>query len=247
MANLAEMIGDAKTAVKNLQRKFDFKKANRDRAAAAKLQYELGVCRGKLEVCRKQFSRTILTQSNNIAQGRAAGIDTMLQEQILWDSAIGYLLVRDAIYALQSITSYDSVAHAYEMLDAAAAQISGQKSSGLSKLFSFGPKKERNAYGYITSSAAVKQKEAFLDTFFEELKETGDIEACLQAAENPAHKTVERERLAGGAAVSGRPASGGSSNVDQMMSRLRKQRPEETEEDIPLETTTDVRPPKDQA
>ncbi len=247
MANLTEMIGDAKTAIKNLQRKFDFKKANRDRAAAAKLQYELGVCRGKLEICRKQFSRTILTQSGNIAQGRAAGIDTMLQEQILWDSAIGYLLVRDAIYALQSITSYDSVAHAYEMLDAAAAQISGQRSGGLSKIFSFEPKWERNAYGYITSSAAVKQKEAFLDTFFEELKETGDIETCLQTAENPSHKTVERERLVGGGTVSSRPGPGGSSKVDEMMSRLRKQQPEEAEEDIPLETTTDVRPPQDQS
>lgn len=245
MASISEMLEDAKSSIKQLEKKHKFKQANKDRQEAAALQYDLGQCRGKLESCKKQFSRTIHTQSINIADGRAAGIDTILQEQILWDAALGYLLVRDAIYALQSITSYDSVAHAYELLDAATKQMAG-KQGGLSKFPRIGTTKERNAYGYVTSSAAVKQKEAFLDTFFEDLKENGDIEACLESAENPSHTKVNRERKVSSSSAAGRVGGSGTSSVDQMMSRLRGGNQVEEDEDIEVTVTTDIRPPQDE-
>lgn len=245
MASISELLEDAQSSIMQLEKKHKFKKANKDRQETAALQYDLGQCRGKLENCKKQFSRTIRTQSINIADGRAAGIDTVLQEQILWDAAIGYLLVRDAIYALQSITSYDSVAHAYELLDAAMKQMAG-KQGGLSKFLRIGTTKERNAYGFVTSSAAVKQKEAFLNTFFEDLKENGDIEACLDSAENPSHTKVDRERKASSSSVEGRVGGFGMSNVDQMMSRLHGGVQDEEDEDIELTVNTDIRPPQDE-
>lgn len=245
MTNISEMLEDTKSSIKQLEKKHKFKKANQDRQAAAALQYDLGQCRGKLESCRKQFSRTIRTQSMNIADGRAAGIDTVLQEQILWDAAIGYLLVRDAIYVLQSVTSYDSVAHAYDLLDAAMKQIAG-KQGGLSKFPKIGGSKERSAYGYVTSAAAVKQKELFLDSFFEDLKENGDIEACLERAENPSHTKVDRERKASSSSMTEHAGGTETSSVDQMMSRLRCNSQAEDDEDIELTVNTDIRPPKDE-
>lgn len=243
MASISDMLNDAKAYIKQMQRKHKFKKANKERDEAAALQYDLGVCRGKLESCKKQFNRTIRTQSANIAEGRATGADTIIQEQILWDAAMGYMLVNDAIFALQSVTSNDSVAHAYDLLDAAMKQIAG-KGTGLSKLPKIGSTKERNAYGYITSDTAVKQKEMLLDTFFERLKETGDIEGCLAESDNPSHVRVSRERSASSNGSYERSGAIGSSSVDMMMDRLCDADPGEDDDDIELTVSTDVRPPK---
>ena len=179
--SISDTLDDVKASVKELMRKHRFKKANMERKEAAELQNALGKCRGQLELCRKDFARSIRTQSKNIAEGQRTGMETIIHEQMMWDAAIGYMLVNDAIFALKSISTYDSIAHAYEMLEAATKQISGKK-SGLSSVVHIGSTKERNAYGYLTSSAAVKEKEELLNSFFEQLKVTGDIEACLEAA-----------------------------------------------------------------
>ena len=175
---ISDILEDAKDYLEQLKKKYRFKKANLRREEQAELQASLAKCRGKLELCKNDFNRTIRTQSRNIADGMRIGADTLIQEQMLWDAAVGYMLVRDAIYALSTINSFDSVSHAYEMLDAAVKQMSGKKS----KFPHFGPSKDRNAYGYITSSAAVKEKETLLESFFDRLKTSGNIEECLGMA-----------------------------------------------------------------
>lgn len=171
----------AQTMVKDLKKKIRYSKENRNREAAANLQFELMKCRGQLEVCRKDYQRTIRNQSESIQKGIVEHHDTLVQEQILWDSAIGYMLVQDAIFALSSVNSYDSVSHAYEMLDSAMKQISGRKTD-LSKFFHLGGNKKRNEYGFITSKTAIQEKEELLNSFFEELKLSGDIEECFRNA-----------------------------------------------------------------
>ncbi len=247
MALIHDKLAEAKNFLGEMQRNYNFKKANKAREQAARLQSDLIKCRGKLNSCKIQFKSTIFAQSRNIARGRAAGLDTIMQEQILWDAAIGYLLVRDAEYAMSTISTYDSVAHAYEMLEKAMEQISNERSVKLSKLFSSNQTRERNVYGYITSSAAAEQKAAFLDSFFEELKRTGDIERCLKMAENPSHQRVERERMVGGnqnADLSG----GGGSDVDQIMSRLHGRQTADESDDTAVDLTqaaySDVHPPE---
>lgn len=186
--SLMDMLNNAKTGLSDLKRKYKFMKANKSREAAAELQASLAKCRGQLEICAKEFNRVIVNQSKNIAAGKKQNADTILQEQMLWDAAIGYMLVKDAIYAVQTINSHDSVAHAYDMLDAAVEQMKGKKNKLLDIPHLKAPKR-RNAYGYVNSDAAVKEKEIMLDGFFEKLKVTGDIEACLKeiyAASNAA-------------------------------------------------------------
>ena len=178
MSAITNKFEDAKKALQELRRKRKFKKANASRAEAAELQATLAQCRGKLEICKKDFNRTIRTEARNIADGVAMGTDTIIQEQTLWDAAIGYMLVKDAIYSIRTIGSFDSVSHAYEMLEAAVDQIS-RRPQLLPKLPKFGGKRERNVYGYLTSNTALQQKQELLDSFFEELKHTGDIEGCL--------------------------------------------------------------------
>ena len=187
---ISDMIRDAKNSLEEIKRKYRFKKARMLQEDKVELQVTLSNCRGKLEICKNDFNRAINTQSRNINEGRKIGADTIIQEQIMWDAAIGYMLVRDAIFALETISSYDAVSHAYEMLDAAMKQIAGKKSNfpGGMKV---GSTKERNAYGYITSGTARKTKEDLLESFFENLKREGNIEKHLAEARTPAARQAE--------------------------------------------------------
>lgn len=240
MASISEMLEDAKASVKQMEKKHNFKKANKDREAAAQLQYDLGLCRAKLERCKKQFNQTIREQSRHIEKGRSEGLDVLVQEQILWDAALGYLMVRDAIFALQSVNNYDTVEHAYDLLDAAVRQMTGKQEK--KRNWGFRRDKERDSYGYLTSAATLKEKETMLDGFFEELKETGDIEACLAAAPNPNDARVNREQLASQTATTSPSSVAG---IDQTMARLHQTvRPTKEEENIDIMIDTDVRPPE---
>jgi hypothetical protein len=224
---ISDILEDAKAYLEQLKKKYKFKKANLQREEQAELQASLAKCRGKLEICKNDFNRTIGTQSRNIADGLRIGADTRIQEKMLWDAAVGYMLVRDAIYALKTINSFDSVSHAYDMLDAAAKQMSGKKS----KFPSFGPSKERNSYGYITSATAVKEKETLLESFFDRLKVTGDIEECLGLVRNNGAVTED-----------------GLSEIDEMMRQIKSRGSGSStpREEFPLDMNDlrDIQPPK---
>lgn len=179
--SVTDMLDDAKRSLADIKRKRKFKKANQSRKDAAELQSSMAKCRGQLEICQKEFKRTIANECRNIAEGKKLHADTLIQEQTLWDAAVGYMLVKDAIFSLKSINSNDSIAHAYDMLDAAVAQMSGKKNR-LLDVPHLKNSKGRNAYGYIASDSAVKEKEELLDGFFEKLKVTGDIDQCLESA-----------------------------------------------------------------
>ncbi len=181
---ILETLDQAKAYLQKIKKKYQFRKARLAREEAAELQSSLAKCNGQLTLCKSDFNTIIKQQCKNIKKGKEQGADTVIQEQILWDSAIGYMLVRDAIFTLQSINSYDSVAHAYDMLDVAVKLMSGKKKS-VNQFTKIVPSRERNAYGYITSATAAQKKEELLNTFFEQLKETADIEACLELALNP--------------------------------------------------------------
>ena len=243
--SISDTLEDAKAYVKELMRKRRFKKANLERQEAAELQSSLAKCRGQLELCRKDCARSIRTQSKNIAEGQRTGMETVINEQIMWDAAIGYMLINDAIFALKSISTYDSIAHAYEMLDAATKQMSGKK-SGLGSTAHAGSTKKRNSYGYITSSAAVREKEELLDSFFERLKVTGDIEACLAAVKDPSVRQAELRGVYTGGPIPAECASG--SDLDAYMRRLDDTAESGAEkEDYAgnLAGMSDIHPPKD--
>lgn len=191
MSAITNKLEDARRALDDLKRKRKFKKANDARAEAVELQNALVTCRGKLEVCKKDFNRTIRTEARSIAEGVSVGADTTIQEQTMWDAAIGYMMVKDAIYSLKTISSFDSVSHAYEMLGA-AVNLMSERQRALPKLPKITGTRSRNVYGYITSNAALEQKQQLLDCFFEELKHTGNIEACLETAKSPAEISAAR-------------------------------------------------------
>lgn len=239
--SISDMLSDAQSALKAAKKKYKFKKTNLAREEAVALQETLAKCRGKLEICKNDLNRTIKNQSKNIKNGKNSGADTLIQEQSLWDAAIGYMLVGDAIFALETINSYDAVSHAYEMLDVAMKQMTGKK-NGFPGHLKIGAAKERNVYGYITSSSALKEKEELLDCFYEELKISGDIDACLSETRIPGARQAElRHAYSSG----NEPAE--TSDIDERMNRLNgvqnaSVRAEDFEQR--MDSMTDIHPPK---
>lgn len=184
---IQDSLNAARAKLEEMMKDRRFKKANLAREEKIALQTAQAMCRGKLDLCQRDFDRIIREQSRYIREGQSIGADTEIQEKMLWDAAIGYMLVRDAIYSLRTISTHNSLSHAYEMMDLATRHMSGKKSGLPLKAV-----KDRNAYGYLTSEAAYKAKYELLDTFFEDLKASGNIEECLDNAQRPSDREAAR-------------------------------------------------------
>ena len=202
--SLRDSIAQAQRYLEDMMKKHRYKKADKARDLAVEERMDYMNCAGKLNQCLTEFKITIKGQVFHIREGELFGRDTVLQEDELWDAAMGYMLVKDAQYALKSLYNVNSVSYAYDLLHGVIDYMNGGKLK-MPLINGVRRSKERNAYGYLTSDKAISDKEALLETFFEELKRTGDIEACLAKAIQPA----ERE----GGRRSGR--SGGSGGNSQ--------------------------------
>jgi hypothetical protein len=71
--------------------------------------------------------------------------------------------------------------------------------------------KDRNFAGFLKSSKQIEDKEAILESIFEELKRTGDIDQCMEHAEYPGEMAIEQrngwgDKPSGGAVQSYRNA-----------------------------------------
>lgn len=183
---IKDFLHAAENKMEKAAKKRQFAKANREREDQIDLMAAQAMCRGKLEVCQRDFERTIRKQSQAIREGEAIDADTSIQEQILFDAAVGYVLVREAIFSLRSINSHHSISHAYGIMDLATKQMSGKKSGLPLKSI-----RNRNIYGYVTSEAAYQLKCDLVSSFYDELRQTGDIEACLSHAPRPGTREAE--------------------------------------------------------
>ena len=165
---------------------------------------------------------------------------------MLWDAALGYMLVQDAVYALKSISTYDSISHAYEMLDAAMRQIAG-KGSGLPKSMIYNTK-ERNAYGYITTKTAMQEKEEKLAGFFDELVATGDIDACIANSLNPGAREGQLRGVYSGSTPMGALDFQTRKLVEyaRRLASVADPSAQDFSLDSNLDALMDIRPPEDQ-
>ena len=222
---IQDSLNAAKAKLEEAMRDRRFRKANLAREEKIALQTAQAMCRGKLEVCQRDFNRIIREQSRYIQEGQTIGADTMIQEQMLADAAIGYMLVKDAIYSLRTINNHNSLSHAYSMMDLATRHMSGKKSGLPLKSI-----RNRNIYGYVTSDAAYKEKAELLGTFYDELVNCGDIEACLNKARHPNERDAAlRNSYASDYHHPESSCSGASSSA---MDRIRNQNAHDSDEPV---------------
>ena len=176
--SINDSLNQVKKELDKMKRDRRFKKANMESKARADLLIEIANCNGILNRCMLDFSNIVSEQSRIIRKAADEGYDTTSQEQILWDAAIGYMLVRDCMFALKSVSSFDSLTRAYDSLNYTIKNISGSKSKSLKQIADSHVDKE--AYQYLNSDDILAEKQQLLDSVFAELKLSGDIEACLK-------------------------------------------------------------------
>ena len=194
MSKLSDLLADAQEKLDKIRRDRRFKKARLNMDDIVALRSALVTCSGQLAICKNDFELTIRDQARNIREGESIGADTSIQGEILENSAIGYMLVKDAIYELKSVQRSDTVTQAYNTLDV-AIDLMTDRTRKLPVPGRIRRLKEREVFGGVTSENAVAQKRLIVSQIFEALKETGDIEACLKNAANPS--AVRADRISG--------------------------------------------------
>lgn len=194
MSKISDLLADVQDKLDKIRRDKRFKKARLNMDDIVALRSALVTCSGQLAICKNDFELTIRDQARNIREGESIGADTRIQGEILENAAIGYLLVKDAIYALKSVQRSDTVTQAYNTLDV-AIDLMTDRTRKLPAPGRIRRLKEREVFGGVTSENAVAQKRLIVSQIFEALKGTGDIESCLQNVGNPS--AVRADRLSG--------------------------------------------------
>ena len=205
--SVKEKLNDIKKKLAAMKKKSDYKKANKERAKQAQLTVDLANCAGDLGICKKEYEWSV---GNNVE----------FQKEQLIDAAVGYILVDEAMYVLQSVGTYDSLTRAYDLLDAATMSITGEKAI---KFPSFsGGKPKRKEFDYLNSSDLIEEKKGFVSEFLDDLIESGDIQATITEARK---KKNERPSMGSNAQEMPDPSYGtpGASSWQSSDELLKKQ------------------------
>lgn len=200
--SLHEVVFNVKIEFENIARKYKSSKFKKEHNASVELQKDIMTCRGKLGVCKVDFKNEIRRLSSKIKQGKALGQDTVELEGLLWDAALGYLLVEDATFKLQGVSSASSIYYAYDLLEYTYDTISSRNTkTGLKKVGKLKGLITGASSSQKTSNDIVKAKEAVLEQIFNDLLDKGDIEAALAAERDitvdaDIYNTIATQRVA---------------------------------------------------
>lgn len=175
-----EKLEGVKSKLQKIIKEKKYRKANLEREEKAELLATVALCNGELNTCLNSFEIAIRNQCSNIIEGRNEGYDTTSMETTLKGAAIGYLLVKDAMFMLRSVTTYESVIRAYDLLDKAGFDLNRKK-----RLFgttgSELKKARKDIKDYVDSETVAAAKKDIVESIFEELIETSDIEQCIKS------------------------------------------------------------------
>ena len=139
---------------------------------------ELMECAGELAVCENELKKIIRIQSRAVREAREEIFDESMQLKTVKEAAIGFMLIRDARFAVKTMNSRDSFQIAHDMLESAAYTIQGDSDSAKRVLTR--QAKKHKGYEHLYSDDAYKKKNDILEEILEGLIETGDIELCLK-------------------------------------------------------------------
>lgn len=186
--SITDIIEDTKKSLKKLSKSFSYNKANKEREKKVEAQAALLKCSGQLGASLVDFRRDIKRNADYLNAGNHSGVDIAMREQMLWDSCISYMLVRDAINVISTVNSSANIEYSYKLLDTAVALMNGKKKKIPSQ--NAASTKGCPRYKYLKSDDVLKEKTQILESIFEDVKKTGDIEACIASTENNENLSV---------------------------------------------------------
>lgn len=229
-----EVISKASESVRNIRKGMEKKYSRKLRQNEVDIAIDVNECIGRLGFAMDEYARVIKTQSRNIREGMENGYDTTVQERVLMSSARGYLVVRDALFALKTLRNFDSFLLAEDMLDCAALTMQGKKESLFSKLAKL--RKKYPDYSAYFSVDAASRRDSMVDSFFKELVLTGDIAECVKKNKrNFQNSDAEITRTFTNAPTGYSDSSAGSGDFSKQMRDVMNGLPDDPIDDIDVD------------
>lgn len=212
----SDILNEARKTIHETIKNIRYKKAIKDRDKRVAVEVALQKCRGALERSKNDFDRIIRTQCKKIGAGQTDGYNTDVQEQLLKDASLGYIICKDAIYVMESFANVDSMNCAYSMLNYAVENMTGKKRHSIKAKLTEA-KVERSSLSYMASEQAYARREDTALSIFPELKKTGNIEQCLKLNRIPEdiEQNIEINRIGSGLPASLSASDNASSDEDQ--------------------------------
>lgn len=218
--SLNKILSDTGKVLENLQKKSRHAKRKKEIDSKVELLNTIGECKMNLEKCKVSLMRNAYTQAAAVRECMSNGVDSTAQKQILWDSAIGYLVADEAISALGTISGYDDLNRAYSMMEKIIARIGSSEENNVPDVKKIGLRgviglanadgknieitgAKRDGFGVrheftseITSGERLNRHEAMVESFFSELIMTGDLKYLVDEARRAAYANSLEELYA---------------------------------------------------
>lgn len=213
--SLNKILRDTERVLEKLQKKSRHSKRKKEIDKKTKLLVTVGKCVQNLEKCKVNFKRNAYTQAAAVRDNMQKGADSVPQQRILWDSALGYLIADEAISALGTISGYDDLNSAYSMMENILERIGSDdndrvpdvKKIGLGGVIEMAlsdnmtaTKTPKDGFGVrhditadLTSRDRIVRHEAMVNSFFRELIKTGELEYLVDEARKTAfHDALDK-------------------------------------------------------
>lgn len=190
--SLDQVIKETEKKVKKMQRTYRHIKEEHKVEKRLELLEKIQGCIGELAECQVILRLNVCQQAAKVCEGRKKGFDTSLEEKILKESSLGYLLADETIYALRAIASYEDLNLACRAMERIVDMISKQENNPnankkdllgrVSKMPKDGFGVARSTYNDVASEKKVLSHNDMIDGFFERLIETGDLVSLIDEA-----------------------------------------------------------------
>lgn len=168
--------------VEELKKNYRYYRSRKDDEAIIKMNTARDLCAGELNAIKNDLKRSVKEASANIKLGISKSINVAPHEQILKDSAIGYILVNDAIFYIETLEREESIKNAHNTLQNAVNIMSGKKK------VSSNSRRRVTPYSIQSPEDSYEAAKALVTEYYDEIKSTGNIESCLKRARSNSSK-----------------------------------------------------------
>lgn len=124
--SIFDFIDSAKKSFQDILKTIQFKKSVSEREREVALLSARQKCCGVLSRSQSEYKRIIGEQLYHIQIGRSQNQVTAVQENLLGNAVLGYILMDDAQYAINSYKTVESLHYANALLNYAATMVSGK-------------------------------------------------------------------------------------------------------------------------
>lgn len=212
--SLYKILADISRVLETLQKNSRNAKRKKEIMDKTNLQNAIRGCIQNLEKCKISLVRNAYIQAGAVRDDMLKGADTVPQKQILWDSAMGYLIADEAISALRTVAGHDDLNRAYAVMENIIRRVNNddeeEKVPGIGKIGLAGRirksvdedddgkgleigKSRKDGFGVkhvltadLTSKERLQRHEAMVNSFFVELIRTGDLQRLIEEAREKA-------------------------------------------------------------